>query len=256
MTNLTFDSNDLQTDNILTASIEHESIPSKDARLYPFAHANRSALPFVNYPTKTIRIRGKIIGSTIADLDSRLDTFRSYFNNKEANLDIDYNGGTRRYIATAIDVNVDRPGGLKFAEFDIVFACSLPFGQNTSATTAWNDAGVTTATDSQAHSFLGSAPYQLPIVTITINSVTDGANFISFTNDANDQGITIVGQTFVADDEIVIDCLERTVKLNGEEIDYSGSFPEFPPGSQTMNYADGFTARNVDIEVTYNALFL
>lgn len=256
MTNVSFDGNDLQTDSILTASIEHESLPAKSVASFSFAHANRSAIPFVNYPSRAIRISGKIIGSSISDLDTKLDTFRGYFNNKDANLDIDYTGSTRRYIATLTGLDIDRPGGLKFANFDAVFTATQPFGQNVTATTAWSDTGVTTATDSQAHSFLGSAPYQLPIVTITINSVTGGDGFISFTNDANDQGILIIGQTFVADDEIEIDCVERTVKLNGNEIDYSGSFPEFPPGSQTMNYADGFTARNFDIDVSYNALFL
>ena len=255
MTNITFDGNDLQTANILTASIDHESIPVKDAKIYGFAHANRSAIPFINYPSRVIRVSGKVIGSSIADLDSRLDTFRGYFRDKDSNLDIDYNSSTRRYIATLNALSIERPGGLTFANFSAEFVCTQPFGQNTSTTSALSATGRTSATYADVHAFLGSAPFQLPVITITINSVTGGDSFLSFTNDANDQGITIVAE-FAASDVIEIDCKNRTVKINGTEVDFLGAFPEFEPGSQTMDYADGFSARNFNIDVDYYPMFL
>lgn len=256
MTNVAFDANDLQTANIVTAEIQHGSIPRKDAKMYAFAHANRSAIPFINYPSRTVVLRGKVLGSSIADLDSRLDTFRGYFVGKDKNLDIDYNGSTRRYIATLSGLSIERPGNLAYANFVAEFECTHPFGQNTSASTANSESGLTAGTDTFSHTYLGSAPFQLPVITITINSVTGGGGHISVVNDDNDQGITVVGQTFVATDVLVIDCDQRIVTLNGDEIDYLGAFIELPPGLQQLNYEDGFSARNFDITITYNPLWL
>lgn len=255
MTSISFDSHDLQTSTILTAVIDHEGMPEKDAKLYAIAHANKSAIPFVNYPSRKISIAGKVVGTSIADLDSKLDTFRSYFNSKDANLDIGYNGGTRRYIATAMPPKITRPFGLAVANFTIEFVCTQPFGQNTSATSALSASGRTSGSYSDSHTFLGTAPFQLIVATITINSVTGGDSFITLKNDGNDQGITIFGQTFANGDVLVIDCKERTVTLNGDEIDFLGAFPEFPPGSQDIGYEDGFSARNFDIDIDYYPLF-
>ena len=255
-TSISFDGNSLQTANILTASIEHETIPIKDARMHALAHANRSVIPYVQYPSRTVRISGKVIGSSISDLDSRLDTFRSYFRDTDSNLDIGYGGSTRRYIATLNALAIDRPGGLLFANFEAEFVCTQPFGRNTTSTSALSASARTSAAYNDEHTFLGTAPYQLPIITIVINSVTGGTGFLKFSNNGNGQAILISGQTFAADDEIIINCEERSVTLNGEEIDAIGAFPEFPPGAQSFSYTDGFTTRNFDIDVDYYPLFL
>jgi hypothetical protein len=255
-TNVSFNGNDLQTASILTAEIAHEGIPTKDAQAYALAHANKSALPFINYPSKTITLRGKLVGTSITNLDGLIDTFNAYFNTKDGNLDIDYNSGTRRYICTLDSMELDRPGGLAFANFTLVFICTQPFGQATSATTANTESNQTGATDTFTHTYVGSAPYQLPVITITYDSVTAGGSYVSVTNNANGQGIMVIDHTFIAADVLEIDCKNRTVKINGTEVDFLGSFPELPPGSQQLNYADGFSARQFDITITYYPLYL
>lgn len=255
-TNITFDSNDLQTASILTAEIQHSSIPTKDAKMYALAHANRSVIPFVSYPNRTIRVAGKLVAASITALDALEDTFKAYFRGKDKNIDIDYNSGTRRYIGTLNALSLDRPGGLQYANFEAEFLCTYPFGRNTSATTALTATGRTNSAYTDAHTFLGTAPYQLPLITISITTVTGGTGHVSFGNNANGQGITITGQTFVDGDVIEIDCEEKTVKLNDEEIDFLGAFPEFEPGNQTFSYSDGFTTRDFDITVTYYPMWL
>lgn len=82
---LSYNSNDLQTYTpssnvgIITNSIEHTSIPDKVMGLYGLADADGSSIPAINYPSKKITIAGAIKGSTQADLDSRIDTFKGYF---------------------------------------------------------------------------------------------------------------------------------------------------------------------------------
>jgi hypothetical protein len=254
-TSISFDSNSLQTSSILTASIEHASLPAKEAQLYALAHGNKSTIPYVNYPNKSIRVSGKVIGSSVSNLDTLLDTFRGYFRGTDKNLDIGYGGSTRRYIATVNAISIDRPGGLQYANFDIEFICTEPFGRNTTAASALTATGRTAAAYTDDHTFLGTAPFQLPIITITITAVTGGTGFLKFANSGNGQGILITGQTFAADDIVIINCEEKSVTLNGEDIDFIGAFPEFPPGDQSFSYTDGFTTRTFDIDVDYYPLF-
>lgn len=259
--NLTFDTNSLQTysavtrTGIVTNSIDHNNIPDKDVALLGLANTNASVIPQVGYPSKKITIAGSIIGSSQSDLDSRIDTFKSYFNGKNKNLDITYNGTTRRYIATATAVSIKRSNKALYADFTVEFVCPKPFGCATAATTAVNQSGRTLSAYNDTHTFLGTAPYQLPVITITYAAVAGGAAAVSFGNTANGQGIMVTDQTWVAGDVLQIDCVNKTVKRNGTEIDFLGAFPEFAPGLQGFTYSDGFTSRTLTELVTYNALY-
>lgn len=257
----TFDSNSLNTYTpasqvgILLNAIDHTSLPVKDAAVIGLANTNASVIPYVGYPTKAIVLSGVIVGSTQANLDSRIDAFKAFFNGKDKNLDITYSSSTRRYIATANRVVVTRQQKALFATFTVEFVCTQPFGRATSATTALSASGRTASSYNDNHVFIGSAPYQLPLITITYSAVSGGAAYVSFGNNGNGQGITITDQTWAAADVLEIDCQNRTVKKNGIEIDFLGAFPEFPPGSQDFNYSDGFTTRTFAITVTYLPMY-
>lgn len=255
---LTYNSNDLQTFDqatnvgIITNSIEHTNIPDKIAALYAKADANGSTIPAINYPSKKVSIAGVIKGSTQADLDSRIDTFKGYFTAKDKNLDIAYGASTRRYIATANTVSVVRKQKALYATFAIEFICTNPFGLDTTATDLWAaKTGFTSATFTETPTVGGTAPYQLPIFTITINSLTGAGDYVLISNDNNNQEVMVYGQALANGDVIVIDCVERTVTLNGDEIDYYGTLLELEPGANSITYTDGFTTRNVDVEAEY-----
>lgn len=256
MTSISFDSNSLQTATILTESIGHENIPEKDAQLYALAHSNGGVIPYVNYPSRAINISGKIISTTIAGLDSALDTFRSYFNGTDKNLDIGYGGGTRRYIATANSTKIDRPGGLVYATFEIEFICTNPFGIETSATTALSASGRTSSNYNDNYTFLGTAPYQLPTVTLTMTTIPDAdSRQIVWGNGGNGQVISIQ-RIFTSGDVVVINCETKEVTVNGTAVAFTGAFPEFPIGAQVIQYTDSFTSRTFTEVVTYTKRYL
>lgn len=255
-TSISFDSNSLQTANIITSDIDHESHPAINAQIAQIAHANQSVMPFRTNPNKIIRISGKISDSSIANLDSRLDTFRSYFTGQDKNLDIGYNGTTRRYIATATDVQIARPNGLMYAEFSIEFTCLQPYGQDTTTQTALNATGRTLNAYTDAYTFLGTALWQRPIVTITLTAVTGGTSqSMTFSNNVTGQTITI-NRTWSAGDVVVIDATQKTVTVNGNNVAFTGAFPEFSPGAQTLSYTDSFTTRTFNINVVYYPMYL
>lgn len=255
---VTYNSNDLQTYDystrvgIITNVIEHTSSPDTIMGLYGLADADGSSIPAINYPSKPITLQGAIKGSTQADLDSRIDTFKGYFTGKDKNLDIAYGSGTRRYIATARALPVVRRTKPLFATFQVDLICTNPFGLDTSATALWaTKNNYTSATFTETPTIGGNAPSQLPIFTITIDALTGAGDYVMISNDNNNQEIMIYGQALVATDVIVIDCVERIVTLNGIEIDYYGTFLELEPGASSITYTDGFTTRTVDVAASY-----
>jgi hypothetical protein len=77
---------------------------------------------------------------------------------------------------------VQRPNGLSSAEFTINFMSLQPFGQDTTATTPTltSPTGRTLTSYQDTISFAGTAPYQLPIITVTCtNPVTSAINLIT-----------------------------------------------------------------------------
>jgi phage-related protein len=252
-TAISFDSNDLQTTTILTAEIAHSR--QKNMSAYPIAHANKSEVAFVSYPNRKIVVKGKLIAGGIAAMDALEDAFAGYFNGIKKNLDIGFNGGTRRFIATANAVEVNRPGGLHFGDFAVEFFCSNPFGLDTSTTTALNVTSRTAASYTDAYTFLGTAPIQLPVFTYTLSAVTGGSNAsVIIGNLGNGQQITVT-RTWTAGEVLVIDCVNRTVKVNGNPVEYSGAFPEFAPGAQSFSYSDTFTTRQFNLNIVYTKMY-
>lgn len=259
---ISFNSNSLQTYNratkvgIATNKIEHTDVPDKIASLYALADTDGSSIPSINYPSRKISIGGAIAGSTQDDLDSRIDTFKGYFRGKDLNLDIDYNGTTRRYVATPNTVSVKRQQKANYAEFAIEFICTNPFGLDTSTTSLINSLNYTSASLNSTPTIGGTAPFQLPVFTITLDSLTGAGDYVQISNDNNDQQILLYGLGLANGDVIVIDCVERTVTVNGNEVNYYGTFLELPPGASSITYTDGFTTRQVDIVATYTKRYL
>lgn len=255
-TSISFDGNSLQTANILTSDIAHEQYPAKNVVIYALAHNNGSVIPYISYPSKTIRVSGKITDTTIAGLDSRLDSFRAYFTGQDKNLDIGYNGTTRRYIATANNISIDRPGGLTYANFEVELIAPQPFGQDTSSTTALNATGRTSSSYSDAYTFLGTAPVQRPVFTLSYSVVTGGTGAtVSIGNNSTGQNLSIT-RNWAASDILIVDVSARTVTVNGTAVAFSGAFPEFATGSQTFTYSDTLTTRTFTENIIYYPLYL
>ena len=256
-TSVSFDSNSLQTTWINTSQIRHENMPTKIAIPYIVAHSNGSAIPFSEYSSKVVTLVSTITGTSISDTDSKIDTFKGYFAAELKNLDIDYAGTTRRYIATCTDIQVDRPDGLTHATITTTLLCLFAFGQNVAPTTAVNATARTSATYSDAVTIIGSAPQQLPVATITLVSFTGtGSRTMSFGNNNNGQQLTVTRSSWTAGDVVQIDCVNKVVAVNGLVVDYTGAFIELPPGAQVIGYSDSFTARSINYDVSYYARYL
>lgn len=253
---LSFNGNILQTANIITNVINHTDLPDQNIGLLEVANANRSAITNTDFPSRTISIAGVIKGNSQVDLDSRIDSFKAYFNGKNKNLDINFAGVTRRYIATKNGISIERTGALQFAPFKVQFICTEPFGLQTTATTLFTKTANADPTYTATGTVGGTAPYQLPVFTITLTAITGTGDYVQISNNANNQTILILGQGLVAGDLLVIDCDQRRVTRNGIVIDYSGVFFELEPGNVSIAYSDGFDTRTVNILAQYYKRYL
>lgn len=257
---IAFNAHDLQTYDpttgvgIIVDSINGDSVPNKLLDIYPVANANKSAIAGdPEFTSKPIPVTGTLVGSSVADLADRIDAFKAYFNGKDKNLDIGYGSGTRRYIATADNSPQFTPNpGKRYQKFSINFLCADPFGRDTSATALWaTKTGFTSATFTEAMTVGGSAPFQLPVFTITLTAFTGAGDYVMISNDNNNQEILLYGLGLNPGDVIVIDCANRIVTVNGVEVDYYGTFLELEPGSNSITYTDGFTTRTVTVAANY-----
>lgn len=251
--NVIFNTTSIQTSNVIVQHIDHESIPQKTTTKFPTARANSTTATSSYYKHKPIIVTGQVIGTSIADTDSRADSFKQNMLNMtglSANLDIDYAGGTRRYLATIDDCQVTPSDALFARNFTLTFDSLLPFGQATSATTLANAVAVTTTPFTQALTIGGTSQEQVPQISYTLSAFTGSStNTIYFKNNTTGQQVSIT-RIWTAADIVIINPYTAIVTVNGTAVDYDGVCPTFAPGSVNLIVSDGFATRTGSLTVT------
>lgn len=255
--------NNLQTFDPVTQTginlnvINHTDSPEAIGEVVALANASDSVSPTNEHISKLIRLGGTVHGSTQADLDTRIDALKGIFARRDRDLDITYGSSVRRYrVLKANAVGVERQNKALFATFSIELICK-PFGIDVASTVLVSALNQTTGSNTFTFTVEGTAPYQMPVITITIDAVTGAAgSYLQVSNDLNGQEIIITGVTFVAGDVVVINPILRSVTVAGIGVNYNGTFIELEPGENTITVTDGFTTRTRDTLIEYNKRYL
>jgi hypothetical protein len=138
-------------------------------------------------------------------------------------------------------------GGLALAQ--LVFTAGYPYGIETNST-SFAETAITTSPHAMLTEFDGSAPAR-PFVTITLNTFSGTSNrTISLYNPTTGKVCTVTRSDWANGDVIIFDMKLKTVRRNGILQDFNGVFPEFEAGD-VIAYSDTFSARNVNISVSY-----
>ncbi len=229
-------------------------MPEAAVTISALARSDRSIFLAKFYPKKAITIKAIITSATVVSLEVALDSLKALLSPTEKALVIQQSGADRVYTASLQALKIAEKQG-SYALVDIQFICSYPVGSATTASTLL--ASTINMATSPTYSVTVVGSYQAePTITVTIGAVTGATNqTITVTDLSSGQGLAVT-RTWAVGDVLVINSLNQIVTVGGGVVDYSGKFPAFAPGNQSLVYTDTFTTRTVTIRATYTARYL
>jgi phage-related protein len=185
-----------------------------------------------DYFRKREVVVGGIIQKTTASLlNTELDDFKKAMAASEGYLLLKVNDEMRRIVATLQnpqDMFKRREGyHITFTPFDLNFLALEPMfhGLEYTAVTFEDISSLSYPSEVETE---GSYKAQ-PVIVIILQTAT-AVTAVTFTNDTNGDEIT-VSATYADGDIITIDSEEKSVTINGVEVDYDGVFPELSIGT-------------------------
>lgn len=160
---------------------------------------------------KPLLIEGVIVKTTLADLQLKCDELRYALSGEEKNLDVDYAGQTRRFVATLQNIVFTTKG--TYAVWSAAFTCYEAFGKATTDTTLTMKTGlITTALANFNETFAGTVSAK-PVFEIDFAMVDySAAKYIELLNTANSKRLRIT-RNWCVFDKLRVDCQERKVSL-------------------------------------------
>lgn len=239
---ITLNGYDLQTSNVITSKIDHESI-GIDAAQMKIPHRDGEKLISYTYGVRKIRIEGHITDTTAALLDTRVDGFKQNLIGAQAiPLAIDYNGTTRQYTVNVKNLMVSRDFyNITLVPFSIECeAINPPFGQDAAAIVGYSNATVSGTFSNTISGILTSINVAIsgtanpqPTLTFTVNVAGSMTGFQIYNQTTATSIFTTV--TPSNNDIYAIDTTNYLVQKNGATITtYSGIFPTFVPGTNVL----------------------
>jgi phage-related protein len=183
-----------------------------------------------------IEAEGVVKVSTAALLDAQRDTIRKNLRKSQRNLDYtDANGTVKRFVATLDNFEelfADRQAyHVTFCPWKARFRCKVPFGKARGYTPVMES--FTASPHNQTVDNTGTMEAQ-PVFILIFGTVA-GVTTVTVENTTTDEQIQYSGSISTGD-MLEFDSENKTVKKNGSEVDYSGSFPSLDTGSNVIAF--------------------
>ena len=197
------------------------------------------------FGAKTIQLSGTLVGTSISDLQSKIDTMNELFARKDKNLDITPDGGTlRRYIVRLIgSVNYERNFyNNTFVPWTASFFAADGVGYADSSTNVLSDLNTAAerrpAASSTTITFAGSAKPK-PVVSYTLDTIGK-LDLIKLNDDTNTKQLAIeIDTNWTAGDIVEVDLNGQTVRRNRSSVKtpmaYRGEFPDWGIGNNLVH---------------------
>ena len=268
MASIQFDGTEILNTTYRPRFVKHESVADRSISTLARTRDDGDVLVAERYGKKVIRLQGVITASTQALLDTAIDTFTELFSRPEKNLDISWESGTRRYVATCIRHDFDRDHyHLNAVPWFAEFLVSSGEGKDTSETTLVNDVALsvdtTTGIATASYTFAGSKP---PRPRIRISADADGAPVyfpsivrgLEYKNtDTGERIIVIKNASWGAaaryieidcDDKVVRETVSGTSSTDVRETAFHGVFPAFKVGTNNVQITLGGIVNQSSLE--------
>lgn len=247
MASITFDSVQIHDATHVPQFIKHETIADRVVTSMPQARDDGEIVVSELWGKKTIALQGTLIGTSQTDLESKIDTFNELMSRQEKNLDIDWNGSTRRYVASCTKLTYDRDHyNTSAVPWTAEFTIYSGEGKDTGTTTALNAHSLTITTPAtDSFTMNGSKPAK-PLITLTGSNWPSPPLGIEYKNTDTAEKIVITraGGLGASTGVVKIDCLAKTVTGNINSSVFSaynfyGIFPKFKIGTNNIRVAAG-----------------
>jgi len=237
---ITYDSVDLLTDPYVPRFIKHESSPERDISVMDNPNDDGGILISDKYGVKHITLRGIIYGSSASDLETKIDTFKEVFSRQAKNLDISWESGTRRYVATCSYHKFDRDSfNVSMCPWTADFIIPSGIGENSAEVSSVVDDTFGSGLWNETLSFLGSAkPKPRFVIEPTVLAI---GKYRSISIEANDKRIVIpFDSALTASTELEVNCRNKTIEYDGEVVDkFYGQYPDLSLGSNDVEVKIG-----------------
>lgn len=105
---------------------------------------------------------------------------------------------------------------------------------------------------------VGGSANALPIITMSLRSLSDYENKVPFVFEFLSRNVLSrieIDRIWQQGDVLVINSVNKTVKVNGQDVDYIGILPEIL-GDTTMSIHDDANSRNYELSMEYNRRWL
>lgn len=248
----------LQNASFRTQIIQHTQSPNRDVQMEARARNNGYIVVNSQFKQKTIEVDGQLASTDRAALVAMIDQLKLNTNGVSGNLDIDYGNDIRRYFATVQSLDIEEDFyNINFVPYKITFICADPFGYpTTSGVLSQNN--ITSMLQDFVLSVSGSINSD-PIVFITVNSGVSNMTVLQLSNQNTGELIVITkpgAAPFIQNDQLIINCKQKQVMINGSGLDYTGRFPTMNPPSADLRISITATQVNYNLVVNYLPAFL
>lgn len=248
---VTFDGVDLHSiTGVTVLKTDPYKLPRRDVSMSRITRTDQSYSNTANYVERIIVVSVGISRNTRSDLERSVDDLMAILQGVNKPLIMDQAGSTRVYYATLEDAPVEEDGG-SYIKIDLTFTCVDRYGYGPTQLTLLTIGTTTAYSRVDSLNFVGSAK-QAPLFTITYSSITDGTDETVMIGNGNSSQEISITRVWASSDVITIKTGNQPyVRVNGVDVEFSGSFPLFETGSQTWYYEDTFTARTFTGSIVY-----
>lgn len=254
--NLEFNGYSLQDSDHVSSVIEAFSTPSRELVTFKIPRADGGGWNGDYFRERRVKVSGIIEKVSNALLETEIDTFKQKMCAPQAFLDLKVNGEVRRIVATLEDPETmfaKREGfHITFTPFEMTFLALEPMWHSVDyETETYEDIALMTYPDEIE--VTGSYKAQ-PVIVVILQAATS-VTAIAFENNTNGDAIEVT-RAFAAGDVLVIDSEEKSVTVNGTEVDYDGIFPELDIGLNEFEISATGSAIEYTATVKYRKTYL
>lgn len=248
-----FDSTDIVGTTYVPRFVKHESVADRILSTLGLARDDGEVFVSDRRGVKKVQLQGIITGTTQANLEAQIDTMTELFSRTEKNLDVDWNGSTRRYVATCTKHEFDRDHfHLLFCPWTAEFTVLSGEGKDTSTTAALTAHVVTTTTPgTDSFTLLGSKPPK-PYIVIQGSNFPSNCSGIEYKNTDTGEKIVIT-HSLTSTDYLIIDCANKKCYHSSDlvtltEVPFYGVFPKFKIGTNNVQISCGYITNQSSVE--------